>query len=212
MKSSDNHCLLLLLDSVSALGLFPPSCKWRPVYCLRYNWVHPVFLYCPKALLCGQPVQFIGYVYTVFLKVNVRQNPDNGSKYHCLVWWHLVNVCLFVPQKRQLSCLCGAMTGLFKRQNIAWDYMYTWYVQRVRASETWMSHFLSSGFTMRNQWTLYFIQSFVRFIVRLDILKEDPWRSVLLVPGEWFDIWKKCQQEGNWALFGYLSLCVLWNL
>lgn len=30
-----------------------------------------------------------------------------------------------------------------------------------------------------------------------DILQEDPWRSVLLVPGERFDIWEKCQQEGK---------------
>lgn len=58
-------------------------------------------------LLCGQPVQFIDTVYAVFLKVNVRQSPDNGSKYCCLIWWHLLNVCLF--SLRKLSCFAGAL-------------------------------------------------------------------------------------------------------
>lgn len=31
-----------------------------------------------------------------------------------------------------------------------------------------------------------------------------------LVLGEWFDIWKKCQKEGKWALLGYLNLHMYW--
>lgn len=150
---------------MSAHSLFLRFWKWRPVHCLRYNRVHPVFLLMPwgtvncSFLLCGQSVQFMDSVYTVFLKVNVRRSPDNGSKYHCLVWCYSVDVCLFSPSEKTtvlflqllggrieevtgvcrhtvciLSCTGNGvtryfhginMTGLLKRQNIAWDYMYT---------------------------------------------------------------------------------------
>lgn len=101
IKPSDNHCLLLLCDSVSTRSLFLRFCKRRPVYCLRYNRVHPVFLLKPRgavnsaALLCGQPVQFTDTVCAVCLKVNVRQSTDNCSKCRCLGWWHMLVV--FVP-------------------------------------------------------------------------------------------------------------------
>ena len=115
IKSGDNHCLLLLLACVSALSLFLRFCKWGAVYCLGCNRVHPLscfflfllFFLCIvncSFLLCGQPVQFIDSVYTVFSKVNVRWNTDNSSKYHRLVWWHLVDVFLFSSNLRTDNC------------------------------------------------------------------------------------------------------------
>lgn len=116
IKSGDNHCLLLLLDCVSALGLFLRFCKWGAVYCLGCNRVHPVscfflvsFFFFPcivncSFLLCGQPVQFIDSVDAVFSKVNMGRNTDNGSKYLRLVWWHLVDVFLFSSNLRTDNC------------------------------------------------------------------------------------------------------------
>lgn len=153
----------MLLHPVSPLVLFLWFGKWRLVYCLRCNLVLPVFLLMPGGFancsspLCGQSVQFIDSVNTVFLNENVRWSPDNGSKYH-RVWWHLADVDFFSSQKRFLflRCLQGNwsmdtftfipiytnteirgmwyfhrinMLGLFKRQSTGWDYMYIYEVQ-----------------------------------------------------------------------------------
>lgn len=154
IKSGDDYCQLLVLDCVSALGLFLLEC--RRVYCPCYNWPHPVFsLNAPKALCTVVSFYMVSLVNLLTLSTLSfqRQTPDNGGIYHCLFLWNLVNIFPLISSPNvcavpwwtvgEINRICRPlfqvaqervtrsfhrinMTELFKRQNIAWDYMYTW--------------------------------------------------------------------------------------
>lgn len=141
IKSSHKSSLLILLHPVSPLVLFLWFGKWRLVYCLRCILVLPVFPLMPggiancSSLLCGQSVQFIDSVNTVFLNENVRWSPDNGSKYHS-VWWHLADVNPFLFPLKKDFCFWGA-----SRETGVWTLSLLFqYTQKMEIRGMWYFH------------------------------------------------------------------------